>query len=70
MLASIVKKASAEAGVGLSLTEVPTDLLGAKELHLKPWSMLVTDQTLVAMAKQNHVSIKSVQVSSPYGCLQ
>ena len=65
MLASIVKKASAEAGVGLSLTEVPKDLLGAKELHLKPWSMLVTDKTLVAMTKQNHVSTKSVQVIFP-----
>ena len=58
MLASIVEKASAEAGVGPTMTEVPADLLGAEELHLRPWSMLVTDKTLIALANKNDVRDK------------
>ena len=64
MLASIVKKASAEAGVGLTMTEVPADLLGAEELHLRGWSTLVTDQTLVTLAKKNDVRAKYLTAST------
>ena len=67
MLASIVKKASAEAGVGLTMTEVPSDLLGSEELHLRPWSMLVTDQTLITLAKKNDVRAKYLNAATiPY----
>ena len=64
MLASIVKKASAEAGVGLTMTEVPSDLLGAEELYLRQWSMLVTDQTLITLAKKNDVRAKYLTAST------
>ena len=48
-----VKKKTADLGVGARFTRVPSDLLMQEVLQLKPWAVLVTDETIFTLAGHN-----------------